>query len=151
MKLVYLGGPIKGVRYEGAQSWRVHFETLLADGIKALGPMRGEAHLATESGVILDSYEDTLLSNARAIYIKDRFDVWRCDAVVVNLLGAATVSIGSVGEIFWADAWDKPCIVVMETNGNVHDHCMIREAASLVVPRLEDAADIVNTMLTAGV
>jgi hypothetical protein len=34
---------------------------------------------------------------------RDRFDATRCDVLLVNLLGAERVSIGTMMEVAWAD------------------------------------------------
>jgi len=39
---------------------------------------------------------------------RDRFDVQTCDLLLVNLLGATSVSIGTMFELAWTDAWRKP-------------------------------------------
>jgi nucleoside 2-deoxyribosyltransferase len=74
-------------------------------------------------------------------------DVMRCDMILVNFLGASKVSIGSVMEIGWADAWRKPIIVVMEKD-NVHSHAMIREVAGYIVSNLDEAIKIVIAVLS---
>jgi hypothetical protein len=56
----------------------------------------------------------------------------------VNFLGSRRVSIGSVMEIAWADAWRKPIVVVMD-KGQLHDHSMIREVAGFVCRDLDEA------------
>jgi len=42
---------------------------------------------------------DHFFSGARIIVEKDALDIKRCDIVVVNLLGATKVSLGTVAEI----------------------------------------------------
>jgi nucleoside 2-deoxyribosyltransferase len=93
--LVYLAGPIGGLSYNEATNWRDQAATDLAPfGIKCLSPMRGKDYLREEAILKGTGYDDTLLSNNRAIVTRDRMDVTNCDALLMNLLGAPQVSIG---------------------------------------------------------
>jgi hypothetical protein len=78
---------------------------------------------------------------------RDRFDATRCDVLLVNLLGAKTVSIGTVMEIAWADNVRTPIVVAMEAKGNLHEHAMITEAIGFRVPTLEEAIDVVKAII----
>ncbi len=98
----------------------------------------------------MGGYEEYPLASKHGIISRDRYDVMRCDMVLFNFIGTTRVSIGSVMEIGWGDAWRKPMVIAMET-GNVHDHAMIREAAGFVVPTLDEAIEIVIAVLTPGI
>lgn len=108
--------------------------------------MRGKKYLVDEED-IKDSYEEHPLGSQEGITCRDRMDVMRCDMILVNFLGADKVSIGSVMEIAWADAWRKPIIVVMEED-NIHSHAMIREVAGFIVPDLDEAIEIAIAALS---
>lgn len=155
MKLVYLAGPISGLSFNGAVDWRQEAIEELSDvGIRGLSPMRYKEYLKAED-LIIDSYEEgkdihslaPILSSSRGITTRDRWDVSRCDVLLVNLLGAKTVSIGTVMEIAWADAYRKPTILVMEEQGNLHDHSMIRESIGYRVTSMEDAIEVTKALL----
>ena len=88
-----------------------------------------------------------LMSSQRGVFHKDRMDVQRADAMIINLLGAEKVSIGTVMEIGWANAWEIPVVLVMEKEGNVHDHCMIREACPFHVESVEEACQVVTQLV----
>jgi len=77
-------------------------------------------------------------------------DILRCDLVVANFIGAKRVSIGSVGEIFWADAYRKPILLIMEDDAaeNPHFHLFILELASWRFASLAEAARKVNIILS---
>ena len=109
--LVYLAGPISGTSYGESTDWRESIAEKIYPHT-ALSPMRGKSYLSSEAA-IADSY-DTPLSCAKGIITRDRWDVERCDIVLVNLLGASRVSIGTMMEIAWADAYRKPVVLVME-------------------------------------
>lgn len=142
---VYLAGPIAGLSWTATKTWRAEARDELAKyGILGLDPLRGKEYLADMAEMPMEA--DYALSTAHAITVRDRWDCTRSDAVLVNLIGADKVSIGTVMEIAWADSVRHPSIVAMEP-GNVHDHPMIREAAGIVVPTLEEALSIIVGLL----
>lgn len=144
--LLYCAGPISGVSYGNSTDWREYIANKLPTHIKAVSPMRGKKYLVHEKS-IKDSYEDHPLSCQKGITCRDRMDVMRCDMVLVNFLGADRVSIGSVMEIAWADAWRKPIIVVMEKN-NIHSHAMLKEVSGFIVSDLDEAIMIATAVLS---
>ncbi|MGH7534767.1 MAG: nucleoside 2-deoxyribosyltransferase [Gemmatimonadales bacterium] len=151
--LVYLAGPITGQSLAGANDWRAAAAEYLAEhGVNAITPLRGKDYLNTivgADGTYGMEYEVHPMSAAHGITARDRWDCQRSDLVLVNLLPAGDrVSIGTVMEVAWADAARKYVLVVMEPGG-VHDHAMLREAASLVLPDLEEALHLVPVILGA--
>lgn len=108
--------------------------------------MRAKEYLSHEAE-IGDAYADTVLSNQKAITTRDRFDCQGSDLILVNLLGAARVSIGSMIELGWADAARVPIILAIEEEGNMHDHAMVREVAGWRVPSLDLALDVAIAVL----
>lgn len=146
MYLVYLAGPISGLSYDESCNWRQQVIDRLPDGIGGLSPMRAKSYLSTESS-IGDQYPDWPLSTQRGIYARDIFDCHRADVVLVNLLGAEKVSIGTVMEIAWAANNNVPVVLVMEKEGNIHDHAMIREACPFRTDDLNEAIDLVSAIL----
>lgn len=149
--LVYLAGPITGLTFGDATDWRNDVKKMLPPWIHTLSPLRGKQYLEERSsrdGRILDSYENYPLSSARGITTRDRWDATRCNVLLVNLLGATRVSIGTVEEIGWADAKRIPTILVMEDEGNLHDHSMIRESVGFRVNSLSQAVEILIALLS---
>lgn len=145
-KTVYLGGPISGCSFDECVDWRLHaIEKLCKQGIRGLSPMRGKEYLRSEK--IIDGSYDTVLSCARGIYARDRFDALRCDVLLVNFLGAKRVSIGTVMEIAWADSRKTPIICAIEPEGNPHDHPMITEAIGFRVANLPEAINVAISIL----
>ncbi len=113
MKSVYLAGPISGCSYEGCTDWREYAKRELSlSEISGTSPMRAKNYLSKEKS-ISDSYE-TVLSCSKGITTRDRYDVRTCDILLANLLDAKKVSIGTIGELFWADAFRKPIITIIE-------------------------------------
>lgn len=155
-QLVYLVGPITGCSYQGCTEWR--------DGVKAelqsvkhrvkgsesthphdavdlplyhvLTPMRGKEFLSNETEIKSTGYEG--IAADKAVYRRDSSDVDRCDILLCNLLGSKIASIGSVMEIARAEKAGKFIVTVME-EGNVHEHCFVKQASSLVFRDLDDA------------
>jgi nucleoside 2-deoxyribosyltransferase len=143
---IYLAGPIAGLNYTGSTDWRNQLIDQLAPDIEGLSPMRAKQYLKTV-GVITDSYEEHAMSTATAITTRDHFDCMRADLVLVNFLGATTVSIGTVMEVAWAHAYKKPIILVQEQEGNIHEHPMIRSVVGFRVNTLEQALTVAKAIL----
>lgn len=128
MKQVYLAGPIAHCTYEdAAHGWRLDAADELEnfyDGVRVLSPMRGKYHLERHSGVLgSQAFEGRAMSSTTGILGRDRNDVKSSDAILMNLLGAQKVSIGTMVELGWADAFRIPVVLVMEKDGsNPHDH-----------------------------
>lgn len=151
---IYLAGPITGLTYDGAEDWRAYARIELARaGIRALSPLRGKEYLRSIPGNLTADCAgyDVLscLSSPRGIMTRDRFDATRCDVLIVNLLGAKAVSIGTVMEIAWADSVRTPVVVVMEPSGNPHEHAMITEAIGFRVTTLDEALHVAKAILIA--
>ena len=152
---VYLAGPISGLNYNGATEWRDHAIAELAlAGIKGLSPMRAKDYL---KGVERDvGFSATCeeyghlspLSGPRGIMTRDRFDATRCDVLLVNLLGATKVSVGTIMEIAWADLCRTPIVVAMEPTGNPHEHAMVTEAIGFRCVTLDEALHVVLSILS---
>lgn len=144
--VVYLAGPITGLTYAGATSWRDHVAANLAPGIFAASPLRGKDYLEGY-GELRHQYHDHPMSRGRAILVRDHFDVRVSGAVLVNLLGTTEPSLGTVMEVAWAYAYRVPVVLVIEDEGNLHDHVMIEEATMLRTPGLDDGIAFVNRLL----
>lgn len=157
-KTVYLAGPISGLSYGEATDWRQEVQTqLLRSGIKALSPLRAKVYLR-EATNIKDSYNDSAvsdmdqaaiinMSSPRGITTRDRFDCTKCSVLFVNLLDTKKVSIGTVMEIAWADAHRIPIVLVMEKEGNLHDHAMINECVGFRVSTIREGIEITKAIL----
>jgi nucleoside 2-deoxyribosyltransferase len=156
-KSVYLSGPITGMDYGNARfGWRKTFADMLDYGIGILSPMRHEGHLAEMRQPMtveaLQKYETEnkhLFSHPVMIVAKDRLDIEQSTVVIVNLLGAEKPSQGTIWEMGYAAALGKQIIVVQEPGDKVHTSPFI-VTGNVVVPTLEDAANIVNSLLSEG-
>lgn len=155
MKTVYLAGPISGLNFDGATEWRDAVVAELAEaGIKGLSPMRAKEYLRDAydaqggfSATCVEYGHLSCLSGPRGIMTRDRFDATRCDVLLVNLLGATRISIGTMMEIAWADLCRTPIVCVME-EGNVHEHAMVNEAIGFRCGDLAEAVTVVKAILS---
>ena len=156
MRRVYLSGPITGLSYgDAAEGWRAAFTKMLPAGLQALSPMRGKEALEGYTELSSVCYPDLVIASPAGIVARDRNDVMTCDAVVCNLTGAQRVSIGTMIELGWADAFRKPIVLVMEargTNGpdmpdNIHEHAFVSQLAAYRVETLEKAAVLLAHLL----
>lgn len=152
---VYLAGPIAGLGYRDAVDWRSGaIDALARDDIKGLSPMRAKEYLAsveTDVGFSATCEEYghlSPMSGPRGIMTRDHFDATRCDVLLVNLLGAKKVSIGTVMEIAWAYQCRTPVVVAIEADGsNVHEHCMITEAIGFRCASMAEAIEVTKAIL----
>ncbi len=135
---VYLAGPITGLEYTGATGWRDFATCVFSDyDITGLSPMRHKEFLSG-FGIFDARHHTNPLHTPSGVVARDYYDVKRCSLVLMNLLGATMVSIGSVFEAAWCVDLRKPLVMVIEPQLklNPHDHWFMHQAASFVVPSL---------------
>lgn len=145
-KLVYLAGPILALTYDECTEWRQQaIIELRKYGITGLSPMRGKEFLREHKGPLTKDVVHMLTTDS-AITIRDKWDVKQSDAVLFNLLKAPKVSIGTVVEYGWASAFDKPIVTIMEDEGNLHEHAMIRRLSAYRVKTLEEGLEVVKAL-----
>src|SRR6516225_7924285 len=148
-KALFLAGPLTGTYYRDALDWRKYVESRLPADIIAFSALRGKAHLADER-VLKHAYPEHLLCTPQGTIARDRYDVSRCDALFVNFLKADRVSIGTIMEMGWADAWRIPIILAME-KGNIHDHPFVRQVAAFIAQDLDEAIQTAVDVVTIRV
>ncbi len=148
-RLVYLSGPISGCSLEEAQGWRSYVRQRLSPKISTIDPTRDAVDVSVSSEQDFDdSARYRQWMHGKQILDRNRTDIAGCDLVLVNFLGARRISIGSVGEIFWADAFRKPVIVVRKSSHDLHDHGLINAIAIQIVSSLDDAIERINRLLS---
>lgn len=141
--VVYLAGPMTGQTYEETIAWRKYAREKLEEAeFTVLDPARGLMFLKPEA-VVKDAYEEFSTENKHTVFVRDRFDSTRSDILLVNLLKASKVSIGTMMELAWAHLSNKFPVVVMEREGNPHMHAFMRECAGIVRESVEDAVDYI--------
>ena len=145
---IYLCGPITGISPDKSTDWRNYVSDALKPDILTIDPTRDNPDHVKRYKEDSSTEEDLWrFIHGKGVVARDRMDVLRCEIVLANFLGAKDISIGSVGEIFWADAFRKPVIIVREKQGNPHDHGMINSIASWIFQDLEEAIEKIKVLL----
>lgn len=150
MKRVYLCGPITGLSAaDAAGGWRHYAAEYLAPwDVETISPMRGKVGILPPSAVLESgnyASPHPLLAD-KAILKRDRNDVRTCDAVLAVFTNAPRVSVGSMVELGWADAWDKPVVAVLDP---LHDHLFTRQIAAVECRTLDEALQALVLLLNA--
>src|SRR5690349_12635769 len=128
---VYLTGPITGAADGVICSWRDAVRKKLSPEIELVDPASApyDSSLAYQRPEKAPAAVKRLM-HGRFVVDRNKHLIRSCDVVFANFIGAERASIGSVGELFWADAFGKPIVIVREKTGNVHDHAMLNAIAS---------------------
>jgi nucleoside 2-deoxyribosyltransferase len=141
--LVYLAGPMTGMKIEDVRAWRLAAkETLAEAGFTVLDPSRGLMFLQPEA-IVQDAYTDEFRETKHVIFERDKFDSIRADILFVNLKHAPRVSIGTMMEMAWAHQAGRFIVTVIEPEGNPHMHAFVREASSIIFEDPEEACDYI--------
>jgi nucleoside 2-deoxyribosyltransferase len=81
---------------------------------------------------------------SKSIFKRDRWYVYNSDIILANFsMITPIVSIGSVMEIAWADAWGKAIVTIMNDQ---HQHGFIAEASTTLCRDLEDAIQAIGVL-----
>lgn len=144
-RTVYLAGPILGRTKAEANDWR-HWaaDRLDQQGVIGISPLRCEPITGERYG--LGNAADPRFGTARAIAAKNRLDVRMCDMTLCFFPPDMPLSKGTLGELFWADAYEKPTILV-SSDPEIIDHPVIQAAADWIVPTLDEAIDVIVGVL----
>lgn len=145
---VYLSGPISGSADGAIVGWRQRAAELLPRKVELFDP--SASHYDASSAYMLpesDSEKLDRLMHGRLVVDRNKHLIQSSDVVLANFLHANRASIGSIGELFWANAFRVPIVIVRESTGNVHDHAMVNAIASVVAFSLEDGCAAVQNML----
>lgn len=149
-KSVYLAGPISGLTFDDADEWRTHaIAALRQHSIDGLSPLRGKAYLRTLGSLstqCLDEGQAGIMSLPRSIMARDFHDATHCDVLLVNLLGASRISIGTMMEVAWCYQARTPIVCCMDL-GNVHEHAMVTEAIDFRVSTVDEAVAVCVAIL----
>lgn len=163
-KVIYLAGPISGLTSKEATEWRHAVKEQLEPlDIKCLSPLRANVHLRNSEGLLdaNDNLSDTqesldsgcqilAMSTQRGVVERDKFDCINANMILVNLLGAKKVSIGTMIEIGWANANGIPIVLVIEDDkSNCHEHAFVRECAAFRTNSILEGTKIIAAMLGA--
>ena len=134
MAKVYLAGPMEGCSDDEMLVWRKAATLSLNEGIKAISPVRIDSTFAT------------------AIITQNQYDVRECDVTLAYLpkcISDRRCSYGTICEIAWAHAQNKPVVIVSD-DPYVHDHPVIQEIG-VHFDELNTAVEYINQLLTQHV
>ena len=146
--LVYLAGPITGTSYKEATDWRNGVVSKLTTaGYKCLTPMRGKEALKHIKD--FPAHSNPGIGSDHNIFERDRYDVHRCDVLLVNLTEAKRVSIGTMFEMAWGWKAGKFVLTVIDNDENPHNHAFVYQASSLVVHSLDEAVQYLSDVLNS--
>lgn len=149
--VVYLAGPIANTALGDAFEWRDYAKNALgAYNISTLSPLRAKEKLASDDiGTDFRRYSmQGWAYTPNGILTRDHGDVINCDAILMNMLGAKTLSFGTGMELAWAHDRHIRTVVAIEADGNPHDgHPMFNAAVKFRVTTLDDAIDAIATIL----
>lgn len=151
---VYLAGPIRLCEdYGEATDWRETATDILeALNIKCYSPMRETDTWRTTwadfSGNGDGSHPSEILHSPAGLTARDRLDVERSDIMLANFLGAEDrASLGTALEFGWADAFGTPVVMVIEPDGNIHNHAMLNRIAGWRVSALMEAMHVIDSVI----
>lgn len=145
---IYLSGPISGASSEEIADWRKRVVSMLPVDLDVYDPafLPFDAELACD---VRETPSATLarLMHGRLVVDRNKHLIQSSDVVLANFLRSDRASIGSIGELFWANAFRIPIVIVRESLGNVHDHAMLNAIASVVTPSLAEGCEAVRNIL----
>jgi nucleoside 2-deoxyribosyltransferase len=153
MSKIYLCGQITGLSYKDACfGWRAQVHDAVHHlGVECISPMRGKSELSEVRTLSPLGDPDSVMSTAKAINTRDRWDVQRSDIIFCNLLHMDRVSIGSMIEFGWADAFRIPILCCIERNGgNLHEHGMVQDLIGWRCGSLEEGIEVVKRVFRSG-
>jgi Nucleoside 2-deoxyribosyltransferase len=136
---IYLTGPITGVDLTLSDGWRRRLENELGAVAAIFDPVKeGAVHepLYRSAGA---TARLPMREFGEALAERNKAAIQTCDLLYANLKGATGISLGSVGEIFWADAFRKPILIVRDEFNNPHDHLLLNAIATWTFFTLEDS------------
>ena len=142
--MVYLAGPIAGCTKDEANNWRKLVTERLNDcGIVGVSPLRCEPTISERYKL---GYDCNKFGTARAIGFMNYVDVQRCDAVLAIMPrsegGQSPYSLGTMAEIAWAHAMDKPCVVVSD-DPYIQEHPLVNFCTGWVLPTVDEALEVI--------
>lgn len=136
---IYLVGPLTGRSKDGIDDWRAVVKSSMTDA-DFIDPASFEVD-TKEAFLTPERPKQALqrIEHGRLVVERNKLLIKSTDLVLANFIGAGLkASIGSIGELFLANAYGKPVVILREKVGNVHDHAMLNAIASRVCFSLEE-------------
>ena len=143
---VYLIGAISGCTFEEAMEWRFEVRDRMEHMFQVLVP----CEMTPQSMGGHDRYTYTLDGVSghmtdRLVTAKDRYLVKNSDLVIANFsYDANRVSLASMIELGWADAWEKPILMVIKED-SLHYHSFTKSLNNCIhVADMESAIEVME-------
>lgn len=140
---IYLAGPMSGLTWRQALSWRRECEAELSKDWRLINPVRAQVPEERMDDTIpsttqLDTEKVDLWVTATGVTSQDEFYIDQSDWILANFLQATHVTIGSVWELGYGWGTRKKILSVIEP-GSIHDHAFIRRRSHVFTPSLDEA------------
>jgi hypothetical protein len=146
VRFVYLAGPILGCTEGEANDWRKYVHKRIGPyGIIGISPLRCEPIVGER---YTEGSMDPRFGAPRAIAAKNKFDVLKSDMTLAYLpkeMGT-NVSLGTLGEVFWANMADKQVILVSD-HPKITAHPVIDAAVNWKLTTLDEACEVIIGVL----
>lgn len=145
---IYLAGPILGCTHGEANDWRKYVDKKLsyyASELRGISPLRCEPLIGERYTA---QYPDPRFGVPRAIAAKNRFDVKNCDMTLAYLpkeMGDS-VSIGTIIECAWADAYGQQVILVSD-HPKIVNHPVLDACVDWKLQTLDEGIEVIIGVL----
>lgn len=129
-------------------NWRSYVEQQVAADIVCLNPLRDDPEFIPNDR---QRDTDTLYKDLRhgiGTVARNKMDILKSDLLLANVLDQERFSIGTVGEIFWADAFRKP-IVLVKKRESIYNHDMLDAICHWTFESLDEAVKKINILLSS--
>lgn len=150
MQTVYLAGSIGGCDFDEANDWRDYaYKYLKKIGIRGISPLRCEP-LPPGQKIYEATNPDPMFGTARAIASKNLLDVQKCDVTLCYMpksLNERRMSLGTIIELAWAHALNKPTILVTDYDV-LEKHPVVQANAGWIVPTLDQGLKLIEGLLS---
>jgi nucleoside 2-deoxyribosyltransferase len=147
---IYLAGPMTGLTFEQAHNWRAPWSDFVKmieiDGYVPLSPTRDESFASKDAIPEGETVFTPTFDNGDIHVQRDLQDINQSAVILMNMIGAQKVSIGSIAEMGYAYSLGKPIVLVMEPEDNPHEHVFTTEMANYRTESLRAAVDVLHSI-----
>lgn len=141
---IYLAGPMGGLSWEDANSWRLDLTFMLGPQFEILNPMRGKT---PETWAKNGPYPEYLFYSSDLVITRDLNDVEQASALVVNFPYKTPHGIGTAIEMGTAIPLRKPVIIVLHPDDLLRQHPFIKcFPRGCIVSTLLDVVQVLKSL-----
>ena len=145
---IYLCGAISGRTDREISAWRLRATEILRPHAEVwdataypIDRTRADASEAASDPI--------RLHHGQTVVERDRAAVRESHLVLANFAGVSEASVGGIGELFWANAFGIPIVLVRDRR-SIYNHSMLVSIASAVFDDLESALGYILSLRGAG-